>query len=162
MLYINHKKSKNMKKRILGVIFALFATGLFFAQDDMPISKKDMPISKKDMPSSVQRNVTRYFGKKNISSIIKDKEDGKIVYEVSFDDGTKAEFSSNGSIIVAKNYNGVPASIVPARVQAYVRKYYPQSKIVQWKKKSNKQKIELDNDLDLEFTLKGDFLRIDD
>ena len=29
-----------MKKRILGVIFALFATGLFFAQDDMPISKK--------------------------------------------------------------------------------------------------------------------------
>lgn len=162
MLYINHKKSKNMKKRILGVIFALFATGLFFAQDDMPISKKDMPISKKDMPSSVQRNVTRYFGKKNISSIIKDKEDGKIVYEVSFDDGTKAEFSSNGSIIEAKNHNGVPASIVPARVQAYVRKYYPQSKIVQWKKKSNKQKIELDNDLDLEFTLKGDFLRIDD
>ena len=155
MLYINHKKSKNMKKRILGAMFALFATGLFFAQDDMPISKKDMP-------SSVQRNVTRYFGKKNISSIIKDREDGKIIYEVSFDDGTKAEFSSNGSIIEAKNHNGVPASIVPARVQAYVRKYYPQSKIVQWKKKSNKQKIELDNDLDLEFTLKGDFLRIDD
>ena len=144
-----------MKKRILGAMFALFATGIFFAQDDMPISKKDMP-------SSVQRNVTRYFGKKNISSIIKDKEDGKIVYEVSFDDGTKAEFSSNGSIIEAKNHNGVPASIVPARVQADVRKYYPQSKIVQWKKKSNHQKIELDNDLDLEFTLKGDFLRIDD
>ena len=94
MLYINHKKSKNMKKRILGVIFALFATGLFFAQDDMPISKKDMPISKKDMPSSVQRNVTRYFGKKNISSIIKDKEDGKIVYEVSFEDGTKLNLAA--------------------------------------------------------------------
>ena len=144
-----------MKKRILGAMFALFATGLFFAQDDMPISKKDMP-------SSVQRNVTKYFGKKNISSIIKDREDGKIIYEVSFDDGTKAEFSSNGSIIEAKNHNGVPVSIVPARLHAYVRKYYPQSKIVQWKKKSNKQKIELDNDLDLEFTLKGDFLRIDD
>ena len=144
-----------MKKRILGAMFALFATGLFFAQDDMPISKKDMP-------SSLQRNVTRYFGKKNISSIIKDKEDGKIVYEVSFDDGTKAEFSSNGNIIEVKSYSGVPSSVVPSKVQAYVRKYYPQSKIVQWKKKSNKQKIELDNDLDLEFTLKGDFLRIDD
>ena len=144
-----------MKKRILGAMFALFATGMFFAQDDMPISKKDMP-------SSVQRNVTRYFGKKNISSIIKDKEDGKIVYEVSFDDGTKAEFSSNGNIIEVKSYSGVPSSVVPSKVQAYVRKYYPQSKIVQWKKKSNKQKIELDNDLDLEFTLKGDFLRIDD
>lgn len=144
-----------MKKRILGAMFALFATGLFFAQDDMPISKKDMP-------SSLQRNVTRYFGKKNISSIIKDKEDGKIVYEVSFEDGTKAEFSSNGNIIEVKSYSGVPSSVVPSKVQAYVRKYYPQSKIVQWKKKSNKQKIELDNDLDLEFTLKGDFLRIDD
>jgi putative periplasmic protein len=144
-----------MKKRILGAMFALFATGLFFAQDDMPISKKDMP-------SSVQRNVTRYFGKKNISSIIKDKEDGKIVYEVSFEDGTKAEFSSNGSIIEAKNHNGVPASVVPSKVQAYVRKYYPQNKIVHWEKEWNKQKVELDNDLDLEFTLKGDFLRIDD
>ena len=144
-----------MKKRILGAMFALFATGMFFAQDDMPISKKDMP-------SSLQRNVTRYFGKKNISSIIKDKEDGKIVYEVSFEDGTKAEFSSNGNIIEVKSYSGVPSSVVPSKVQAYVRKYYPQSKIVQWKKKSNKQKIELDNDLDLEFTLKGDFLRIDD
>ena len=144
-----------MKKRILGAMFALFATGLFFAQDDMPISKEGMP-------SSVQRNVTRYFGKKNISSIIKDREDGKIVYEVSFEDGTKAEFSSNGNIIEVKSYSGVPSSVVPSKIQAYVRKYYPQSKIVQWKKKSNKQKIELDNDLDLEFTLKGDFLRIDD
>jgi len=49
---------------------------------------------KKDMPSSVQRNVTRYFGKKNISSIIKDKEDGKIVYEVSFEDGTKLNLAA--------------------------------------------------------------------
>ena len=80
-------KRKDMKKRILGAMFALFATGLFFAQDDMPISKKDMP-------SSVQRNVTRYFGKKNISSIIKDKEDGKIVYEVSFEDGTKLNLAA--------------------------------------------------------------------
>jgi hypothetical protein len=46
------------------------------------------------MPSSVQRNVTRYFGKKNISSIIKDKEDGKIVYEVSFEDGTKLNLAA--------------------------------------------------------------------
>ena len=76
-----------MKKRILGALFALFATGLFFAQDDMPISKKDMP-------SSVQRNVTKYFGKKNISSIIKDREDGKIVYEVSFEDGTKLNLAA--------------------------------------------------------------------
>ena len=155
MLCINHKKSKNMKKRILGALFALFATGLFFAQDDMPISKKDMP-------SSVQRNVTKYFGKKNISSIIKDREDGKIVYEVSFEDGTKAEFSSNGNIIEVKSYRGVPSSVVPSKIQAYVRKYYPKNKIVHWEKEWNKQKIELDNDLDLEFTLKGDFLRIDD
>ena len=66
-----------MKKRILGAMFALFATGLFFAQDDMPISKKDMP-------SAVQRNVTKYFGKKAISSVTKDREDGKIVYDFHF------------------------------------------------------------------------------
>ena len=103
-----------MKKRILGAMFALFATGLFFAQDDMPISKKDMP-------SVVQRNVTKYFGKKAISSVTKDREDGKIVYDVHFEDGTKAEFSSNGNIIEVKSYSGVPSSVVPSKVQAYVR-----------------------------------------
>ena len=144
-----------MKKRILGAMFALFATGLFFAQDDMPISKKDMP-------SVVQRNVTKYFGKKAISSVTKDREDGKIVYDVHFEDGTKAEFSSAGNIIEVKSYSGVPSSVVPSKVQAYVRKYYPKNKIVHWEKEWNKQKVELDNDLDLEFTLKGDFLRIDD
>ena len=61
-----------------------------------------------------------------------------------------------------KSYSGVPSSVVPSKVQAYVRKYYPQNKIVYWEKEWNKQKVELDNDLDLEFTLKGDFLRIDD
>ena len=144
-----------MKKRILGAMFALFATGLFFAQDDMPISKKDMP-------SAVQRNVTKYFGKKVISSVTKDREDGKIVYDVHFEDGTKAEFSSAGNIIEVKSYSGVPSSVVPFKVQAYVKKYYPKNKIVHWEKEWNKQKVELDNDLDLEFTLKGDFLRIDD
>ena len=144
-----------MKKRILGAMFALFATGLFFAQDDMPISKKDMP-------SAVQSNVTKYFGKKVISSVTKDREDGKIVYDVYFEDGTKAEFSSNGNIIEVKSYSGVPSSVVPFKVQAYVKKYYPKNKIVHWEKEWNKQKVELDNDLDLEFTLKGDFLRIDD
>jgi len=89
-------------------------------------------------------------------------EDGKIVYDVHFEDGTKAEFSSNGNIIEVKSYSGVPSSVVPSKVQAYVRKYYPKNKIVHWEKEWNKQKVELDNDLDLEFTLKGDFLRIDD
>ena len=144
-----------MKKRILGAMFALFATGLFFAQDDMPISRRDMP-------SAVQKNVTRYFGKKAVSYVTKDWEDGRIVYDVYFEDGTEAEFRSNGNIVEVKSYNGVPSSVVPSKIQAYVRRYYPQNRIVHWEKEWNKQKVELDNDLDLEFTLKGDFLRIDD
>ena len=144
-----------MKKRILGAMFALFATGLFFAQDDMPISRRDMP-------SAVQKNVTRYFGNKAVSYVTKDWEDGRVVYDVYFEDGTEAEFRSNGNIVEVKSYNGVPSSVVPSKVRAYVRKYYPKNKIVHWEKEWNKQKVELDNDLDLEFTLKGDFLRIDD
>ena len=143
-----------MKKRILGAMFALFATGLFFAQDDMPISRRDMP-------SAVQKNVTRYFGNKAVSYVTKDWEDGRVVYDVYFENDTEAEFRSNGNIVEVKSYNGVPSSVVPSKIQAYVRRYYPQNRIVHWEKEWNKQKVELDNDLDLEFTQKGDFLRID-
>ena len=112
-----------MKKRILGAMFALFATGLFFAQDDMPISKRDMP-------SAEQRSVTRYLVKKANPAVTKHREDGRIGYDVYFDGGRKAEFSSNGTSIEVKRYSGVPSSVIRSKVQAYVRQYNTQNKIV--------------------------------
>lgn len=144
-----------MKKVVLSAVFALFSVGFSFAQDDVQISQSQLP-------ASVKRNVTKYFGSKTVSSVTKDREDGRIVYDVYFEDGSEGEFTSNGTLWEAKSYNGLSNNIVSAKVLSYVKKNYPGANIIKWEKKRNKQKVELDNDLDLEFTLAGKFLRVDD
>ena len=40
--------------------------------------------------------------------------------------------------------------------------FFPNAKIIEWKRKKNTQVVELTNDMELVFNSKGDFLRIDD
>ena len=39
---------------------------------------------------------------------------------------------------------------------------FPKAKIIEWKKKRSTQVVELTNDMELIFNLKGEFIRIDD
>ena len=142
-----------MKKRILTAVLALFVVGLFFAQDRV--------ISERELPVGVKNNVAKYFGKRVINSVVKDVDGFKTTYEIYFSDQTKAEFRSNGVLKEAKNHNGLPAAVIPTKIQAYVKKHYPNTVITKYDRGSYKQEIELNNGLDLEFSLKGDFLRID-
>lgn len=144
-----------MKKTVLGAMFALFLGSFAFAQDDVIITEQQLP-------TSVKRGVKKYFSGKAISSIVKDREDGKVVYDVRFQDYTEAEFASNGVLFEAKNNAGISHSVVPSKVSKYVRTNYPQAKITHWDKEYNRQKVEFSNDVELEFDGRGNFLRIDD
>lgn len=143
-----------MKKRIFGAVFALLFAGQVFAQDTR--------ITEKELPVVVKKNLTKYFGKKKITTIIKDVDITKVEYNVYFDDQTEVEFRSNGEIKEVKSYNGISQGIVPAKISSYVKNNYPNEVIIKWSRGINKHEIELSNGLDLEFTSKGDFFRIDD
>ena len=142
-----------MKKRILTAVLALFVVGLFFAQDRV--------ISERELPVGVKNNVAKYFGQRVINSVVKDVDGFKTTYEIYFSDQTKAEFRSNGVLKETKNHNGLPAAVIPTKIQAYVKMHYPNTVITKYDRGSYKQEIELNNGLDLEFNLKGDFLGID-
>lgn len=142
-----------MKKRFLGVITALLISGTALAQDTQ--------ITEKQLPNAVKQSVHKYFGKKGISVIFKDVERSSTSYDIYFDDQTKSEIHSNGTLKGAENKNGLLKSIVPAKIQAYVQKNYPNTIITQWEKSKNKQEIKLSNDIDLEFDLNSKFLRVD-
>lgn len=143
-----------MKKRILGVVLALMLSGSAIAQKTA--------ITEKELPMEVKKNVNKYFAKKSISSIVRDKEWNKTTYDVYFADQTKAEFRSNGELKEAKNYNGLPNAIIPAKIQAYVKKNFPNAKITKYEKGTRKQEIKLNNGLEVEFDLNGNFRKIDD
>lgn len=143
-----------MKKAIFGAVLSLFITGYSFAQETV--------IPENQLPVAVKTNIVKHFEKKNITKIVKDVENGRVVYDVLLEDGTEAEFTKSGELREAKNSNGLSKTVVPAKIQAYLKKNYPNAIITKWDKSSHKQEIELNNDLDLVFSSKGDFIRIDD
>lgn len=143
-----------MKKRILGAVMALMVSVSVLAQKTA--------ITEKQLPAEVKKSVVKHFGKKSISSIVRDKEWDKTTYDVYFADQTKAEFRSNGVLKEAKNYNGLPASVVPAKIQAYVKKNFPNAKITKYERGTRKQEIKLNNGLEAEFDLNGNFRKLDD
>lgn len=145
-----------MKTKILGAITALFMVTSSYAQDGKAT------ISKNQLPTIVNKNITKYFGNKNITHMVKDWDNGRVSYDIYFEDGTEAEFFNNGNLKEAKNYSGLSNSIIPANIRNYVSKNFPGTSIVKWEKSRNKQEIELSNGVGLDFDLRGNFLRIDD
>lgn len=142
-----------MKRKILGAVLGLFLMGNFYAQESV--------VTERELPIVVKKSIAKYFGKKKISNIVKDVEDGRVVYDLYFGDQTEAEFTKGGELKEAKNYRGLPSTAIPAKLQVYVKKNYPNSVIVKWEKNRNKQEVELNNGLELEFSLNGEFLRVD-
>lgn len=143
-----------MKKRILGAMLALFVAGYSYAQETV--------ISSKELPISVKSGVQKYFGGKSIDRVVKDRENGRVVYDIYFSDYTEAEFSSRGELKEAKSNSGLPNSVIPANIRSYIKRNYPNVEVVKWDRSRNKQEVELSNGLDLDFSSTGKFLRVDD
>lgn len=142
-----------MKTNILGAFVVVFMVSNTYAQQD------DAPITQSQLPVVVSKNVGKYFGKKPITQIVKDSDDGRVTYDIYFEDGSEAEFSNNGSLKEAKSYSGLSNAIIPARIRTYVSKYFSGASIVKWERGINRQEVELSNGIELDFDLKGRFLR---
>jgi hypothetical protein len=90
---------------------------------------------------------------------------GKIIkaeYKVKLNNGIKLKFDGNYDIIEIDSRTALPDEVIPQKIRAYVSKKYPDNKVTEWEKKGNAQEVELTNDVELIFDLKGNFLKMDD
>ncbi|NLW30122.1 MAG: hypothetical protein GXY77_01545 [Fibrobacter sp.] len=71
------------------------------------------------------------------------------------------EFNRKNEIIDIDGVSQLPNSVIPEKILQYVTTNYPTNFITDWELDGKNQQIELDNGLDLEFNMNGDFLRID-
>jgi hypothetical protein len=55
----------------------------------------------------------------------------------------------------------LPDSVIPDKILQFVALKYAANFVTDWQLDGNNQQVELDNGLDLEFNIKGEFLRID-
>lgn len=94
--------------------------------------------------------------------MIKETDGFTVTYDVYLDKQTELEFNRKKEIIKIDSEFELPDSVIPAKIKAYVVANFPAFYIVGWELESNHQQITLNNDMDIEFTMDGDFIRIDD
>lgn len=147
------------KKNIIA-LFTLMITALpattAFAQERV--------ISKADLPQPAKTFLDSNFKEQKVIQVVKDTEYlVRTTYEVLLDNAMELEFDSKGNWKeIDGNHNSIPESLVPEKIGQYVKQNFPMQTINKIEKSSVKYEVELANDLDLEFALNGEFLRIDD
>lgn len=123
---------------------------------------QETAIKNAELPAETTSFIKKYFSKNTIHHAIKDKDKSKITYEVMLDDMTELEFTEKG---FWKEVDGkdkaIPTGYISKPILDYVKKNYPKAYITHIDKGLNDIDIDLDNGIELEFDLKGKFLRID-
>lgn len=148
-----------MKKLLLFSLIALLFSGVGFAFDKYSLDRNDLPEAAREF-------LTEYFPKAKVGMIKVDKHLlKKTDYDVKLVNGTKIEFNNAGkwTSVDCKN-SAVPEGIIPKTIRTYVKKNFPDVKIVKIEKSSTKYEVELSDDVELTFNLLGQFksMKMDD
>ncbi len=136
------------------LIAALLTLSVFvFAQDRI--------ISYSELPQQIQTYVKKHFPNNQVLQSEIDYEGLTKEYEIILSDNIKLEFNRKNKIKSIQAKSKLPDSVIPSKISEYVKSNYQNNFIVEWELDRTHQSVELDNKIELEFSLKGDFLRID-
>lgn len=124
-------------------------------------AKGKQPIALEKLPKAVKGAALKYYTPDQILFITKQKELGKDDFEFTLADATKVSFFENGQLHRIKSQQGIPDDFIPANMLKYIKATFPNSIVTEYKNCSTMKKIEINNDVDLVFTRKGKFLRIE-
>lgn len=117
-------------------------------------------ITEKELPRAAQAFIKEHFAGQSILKIEKDGAE----YEIDFVNGWDVDLDGKGEWTdVNCERDALPASFaatLPTAIAGYVEATYPGAYIVEVCR-GRKFEVELNNGLELEFSLKGEFLRID-
>lgn len=139
------------------VLFVLLAALLFVSCESETVIKEG------DIPAEITSYVKQHFPENSIIQVIKIKEDGTTTYDVLLEGGFKLEFDRKKVVesIESATRLALPESVLQEPVLNYIKTNYPDSFAVKWEKDDRRQEVELDNYVNLEFDLKGNFIKID-
>lgn len=149
------KKQAGIFKRPVSLfaVFLLFCSCMLYG--------KDMLINFADLPEKAQSYVKTHFPDAKPVKVEKEKDGLSIKYELKLGNMIDLDFNSKGEIIGIDGNSKLPDSVIPEKILEYVKKNYPDNYITDWHLEKKTQEVELDNELELKFDLKGKFLRID-
>lgn len=122
---------------------------------------KETVVQDNELPKEISMFITTHFPSNKIIQSIKDRDGLELTYDILLDGNIKLEFNSKNQIIDIESRDKLPNSVIPAKITAYVSANYPDNFITGWELENKHQQVKLNNGLELEFSMSGDFLRID-
>lgn len=155
-----------MKKTFITSFIALsllLATTSCDSNDDAT-PQNQATIAPSALPSAAKTFTDTYFPNAVYKSAVKLNTPGLngSVYDTSLSSGYEIDFDANGNWTEIDGGNkAIPANLIPEKINAYIAANYPGLFVVQIENEKTKYDVELSNDLDLVFTMQGDFVRID-
>lgn len=142
-----------MKTRNIFTVLLLFIAMTVSAQKKIEVS---------ELPSGARDFLKEYFPNATIDKAKKDAEHGEKGYEVILSDGTEVEFWKDGKYReVDGKEKSIPTGFIDQRIVDYVSKNYPNNKITHIDYGHKDVDVDLTDDVDLEFSKDGKFLKGD-
>ncbi|SDF26171.1 PepSY-like domain-containing protein [Epilithonimonas hungarica] len=114
-----------------------------------------------EMPATIKSFLAKYYPK---ATVVKYEAKSTVVgkkYEVKLNNGAEIDFDKNGNWEEISDKQGIVSALIPAKIKAYLDQHYKGIKVESIDKERNKIKVDLQNDIDLEFDKNGKFLRVD-
>ena len=112
-------------------------------------------------PDEIQKFLNTHYQDKSVIKFKQNKDKDQMKYKITLSDNTKLKFDNNYKIVEIDSKGKVPESVVPIDILTYVKTNYPDNYITDWELENSNQHIELNNGVELEFNMKGEFVRID-
>ncbi len=122
---------------------------------------KDIILTDSEIPSEIKAYISTYFPENTIIRAEKDNDFNDITYDIYLSGSFNLEFDFEFNIIEIDGVTELPNSVIPQPILDYVSQNYPNNFITDWELEYNHQQIELNNDIELEFELNGNFIRVD-
>lgn len=144
-------------KKMMFLFVSLFVMNLAVFADN------DKPIQVTEMPKEAQLFVKSHFANQSVAVAKMETDFLDKTYDVIFTNGDKVEFDKKGNWTkVDCEHTQVPQAVIPAAIQQYVSKNYPDAKVVKIEKTDRKGfDVDLSNGFDIEFDKKMRVVEID-
>ncbi len=123
--------------------------------------EKEQIMQSGKIPGEIETYASTHFPANKIIQVVEDRDGFTKTYDVILEGNIQLEFNRGKEIISIDGTEKLPDSVVPEKIRNYVTGNYPDNFITDWELDNKNQQVGLDNDLDLEFTMSGDFIRID-
>ena len=144
-----------MKKQILTLATILFLCVSAFAQNGMTQFEQ--------LPATAQEFVKTYFNEYKVQYILSGREFAEVDQKIRFEDGTEIELNAKGEWTdVSSKQKCIPTGFILKEITDFVEANHKNMCITDVEREFNRIKIELNDNLEIEFNNKGKLISYDD